>query len=184
MRGINRIENMFDVLNDLGSKYSDYIPKMSSEIVYHDPETLEQEMLAKSIVKKNDKSILLYMASLISIALFIYMIVNKGNITGIIIMFIFCGICVAMSIFNIKSKFEKTQIMIGKVADKHIVRNYERSTYRNRTAEVSVIPDGGEKIIYRNIRISIEDYEKVIEGSTVMVVNKGPYAGFMRDTMK
>lgn len=42
MSGINKLENLFNVLETSGTKYSDYKVESLSKIVYHDPETIER----------------------------------------------------------------------------------------------------------------------------------------------
>lgn len=189
MSRIDKTKNFFDMIGRAGAKYYDYTPKPLREIVYNDPETLEQESLANSIVKKNSKSIILYIATILVIATFIFAICNKSDMRATIMLFIMCIVFVVVSIKDIKAGFKKTQIMIGKVAYKHMETEHTSgsntsSIRRNEIPMVSVIPDGEEKIIYRDIRISKSDYYKVTEGSPVMVVNKGPYAGVIPDSMK
>jgi len=166
MRGINKVENMFNLLEMLSEKYSGYKVVPTSSIVYHDPETPEQEEKAKRISKKVLG--LYYLVSIAFLASAISSIIMDAPIWVIILLLIITTIFV---ISTLKTQFKKLQVMTGKA----VYKNKERKS--NNTGKyvyfISVIPDSGEKVIYRRIQVSENDYEQIKEGTPVMVVNKG-----------
>lgn len=185
MSGINRVKNMFDVLQKGAVKYADYRVQPLSEAEYHDPENVEQAEKAEKIEKMNNKKIpIVLMCTLLFCAIFIYIILTTTDWTGDVIMiaftlFIACALLIGFSIKMIKDKPKKVQVITGKAIYKDV-----RSHGRNRGYSylVSIIPDSGEKVIYRGIPISREDYERVTEGTPIMVVNKGPFACIIKDS--
>lgn len=185
MSGINRVKNMFDVLQKGAVKYADYKVQPLSEAEYHDPENVEQVEKAEKIEKMNNKKIpIILMCTLLFSAISIYIIWTTAEWTKEIIMialtmFIATALLIRFSIKMIKDKPKKVQVITGKAIYKD-TRSHSRN--RGYSYLVSIIPDSGEKVIYRKIPISREDYERVTEGTHIMVVNKGPFACIIKDS--
>ena len=169
MSRINRVSNMFDVLEKLSAKYPDYKPVASTQIVYHDPETPEQEEKAKKIAKGSLG--LYYIASIAFVITFIASIFAATEIWVVFLLFVLCVLIVGLTI---KNRFQKVQVITGKAVYKD--RDTVDGSMHRYTYHISVIPDGGEKVIYTKIQVSEQDYQQITEGTPVMIVNKGPKA--------
>lgn len=166
MSRIDKLNNMFEVLNNLAEKYPEYKTGDVNKIVFHDPENEEQAQKAKKIASSVQR--FLYLALIIFVATAVLMILAKTPIWATVLDI---AICIVIGIIAIKSQIQKVQIITVKA----IYKNRERMRNSNNSYMyfISVIPDNGEKVIYQRIQISEEDYQKVTEGTPVMIVNKG-----------
>lgn len=160
------IGDMFKELQDLQAKYSDYTPINSSAIPYHDPETPEQAARAKQV--KNGSTMWFLLFSVAFIVTLILAIVSHAETWAIVLLSV---ICLGIVACTIKVMVGRPMVVTGTVIYKHLDGTPNQpGTYQ---FYVSVIPDGAGKVIARNIKISRQDFDQVVEGTRVMVVKGG-----------
>ena len=158
---VEEIEKM----QELAVKYYDYRSGKATEIVYHDPETKEQEEKARAIQKKTSR--LIYIVTACFLLMLVLTIATEKELWKILLM---AAVTAVPSIFAVRAATRKLQVMTGKAVYKQ-AKVQDIATQR-KLYYVSVIPDSGEKVIYTLIQISKEDYEKVEEGTPVLVVDQ------------
>ena len=170
--GMQKIEDKFNILNELSSKYSDYQSLPASKIVYQDANNAEDEAKARKITRSYNIFLTIFVL-VFAITTVITFVVD----TGILVKILMITITIIVAYVLIKSTFTKPKVAYGMAIykDTHLVSS---GSFRNRRYiyYITFIPDNGEKVLYTNIQVSSKDYEQIQEGTRVMVVNKGPKA--------
>lgn len=169
MNRINKIQNLFDQIQEQSVKYNDYVPCSIENIPYRDPSTEEETLKAKKIANK-----LMLKLSLFSIALIASWVLSLYGTDRFLVKFLlFLMIIISLGI-TLKEMSKKLQVFTGIVVYKQIRVKDKKS--RSVQCTVSIVPENGEKVIYRGINISKKEYIRVTEGTRVLVVNKGVQA--------
>ena len=167
MEGLEKVKSKLNEMSELREQYADYKLAHISSAQFYDPETEEQKTKANKVVK----SVLAvyYMISVVFIASFIGAIFLS---TQIIVTVLIGLIMVFVVALTLGAQFKKVQIFKGKAVYKQarLVRVTSKRR-RNYTYVISVIPDSGEKVIYREIQVSKNDFDQIEEGTPVMVIN-------------
>ncbi len=148
----------------LPAEYAEYLQTIPKEIVFHDPENEEQAKIAAKVKMKTVA--FLVACSVVLWLLFIYVIASKNKF---IVIFLMGVVTAAFTLTAISVIRKKTQVVTGRAVIKTKQRRHgKRKSY---SYYVSVAVDEPEKAIYSNISVDKKDYEKIQEGSLILVVN-------------
>lgn len=171
--GFQKINDKFETLEQLQEKYKEYQRLPSSKIQYQDIEDPEHLKKAKNIASKYNLLI-----TIIALAFGLTTIGCFFTDTSILIKLLLCVITVTIVVVMCKTVFVKPKVAYG-------IAIYKDRTYYGDSARfnrptryyyyITFVPDG-EKTLFTRIKISMEDYNQIQEGTRVMVVNKGPMA--------
>lgn len=163
MKNLFEIAYNIDSVDELVGRYVGYTKRMAKEIEYHDPENEEQLAKAKAIHKRVLKGF-----SVITVAFLIFTILMAvtGNKLYLVAIMIICTLVLAVTTLRLMR--QKAQVTEGKVVLKHFDRKIgsKKKTYYFVTAAI----DYPEKVICTLIQISKADYEKVEEGTPILLV--------------
>ena len=155
---------------ELPLEYAEYLNTRPKEIVFHDPENEQQAKLAAKVKLKT--GLFLGGCSAVLLFLFVYVIVSKNTLLVISLMGL---ITFLFSAVFIQLLTKKTQVAIGRA----VIKIKQRKSY---SYFVSVAVDEPEKAIHANIPVSKSDYEKISEGTSIMIVNiSSPGKGVVLD---
>ena len=170
---IQKVTDKFDQLHELSERYSDYQRLPNSKIVYRDIENPEHLKKAKKITSKYNLFIIV-----IALVFGLTTVASFFSDTDLFIKLLLCAITVFLVALVCKSMFSKPKIAYG-------IAIYKDRTFYGGSARlgrperymyyITFVPDG-EKVLYTRIKVSMEDYNQIQEGTRVMVVNKGPKA--------
>lgn len=166
MGRIDKVNNFFEQIEELSIKYKDYTPYLANSIPYRDPSTPEEISKAKKVA--NCMILSLGFSSIVFIATFVGSLFCTDKLLVKLLLLV---VAIFLTGLTLKFMFGKLQVFTGIVV-------YKQSRGRRRKSEgvhykISVIPENGEKVIYREIMISSREYRRVTEGTRVLVVNKG-----------
>lgn len=163
MKNLFEIAYNIDSLNELAGRYVGYTKRMANEIEYHEPVNEEQLAKAKDVRKKPRLAFLAITVLFLIASIF-------GVVTGSELYFnlivIFCTIFLA--VMTIRLMREEIQVTEGNVVLKHYDRKI--GSKRKTAYYVTAAIDYPEKVICTRILISKADYEKVDEGSPILLV--------------
>lgn len=164
------INNFIDEVShfqDLNSQYAGYESRTSSQIEFYPPTDSFQEKKAKSVRIKDGVFLFIFTVIFGIVGILCLVAKEKQIFVGIICLLIalFTGRC-ALSTFT-----SGNLVMTGYVVYKHSRRGSGRN--KGRTYYVTVRPENGDYILYKDIQISKKDYHYVAEGSPVLVVKTG-----------
>ena len=160
---------------ELPLEYAEYLNTKPKEIVFHDPENEQQAKLAAKVKLKT--ALFLGGCSAVLLFLFVYVIVSKNTLLVISLMGL---ITFLFSAVFIQLLTKKTQVAIGRA----VIKIKQRRTGKRKSYSyfVSVAVDEPEKAIHANIPVSKSDYEKISEGTSIMIVNiSSPGKGVVLD---
>lgn len=163
----------FAKMEELMQKYlsEGYRLGSNSEMVYQDP---ENSIIAKEASRASRKPMIISIIVLIAMAAtFAAMIVTGSDIKWTIFMGV---VVVAIAIFvfkDIPGKSPKVMKATAIFKNKRFSGSLQDSARRTYTYFVTVIPESGEKIIFRDLQVSREDYEQIQEGTPILVVKGG-----------
>ena len=106
-----------------------------------------------------------------SIVMIVVFIISLFNAVENYVKVLTCVMMIIVLGITLKSMSKKLQVFTGIAVYKQIIRSdiHSKKVY----CTISIIPENGEKVIYRDINISKKEYNRVAEGTRVMVVNKG-----------
>lgn len=158
---------------EIPAEYSEYLCINPGKIAYHDPENEEQAAIATKMKMKQIAFFMIFDIPIIIIL--IYVIVTKNKLIVILLMALMAIISITQTIRVISKKLK---VVTGRavIKTKHYRHNKNYSYY------VAVAVDEPEKTIYPNISISKSDYEKIQEGTKIMIVNiSSPGSGVVLD---
>lgn len=160
-------ESKMNEMSALSQKYIDYRPVNPSEVRYRDVQNdFEKEMASKVA---NGVTWLIAIVGIAFTASGILGVSTGKTALGIIIILMGLGI----SIYGIITAMSKVQVAYGRAVWKNFRYNNTSGARRTKMYFASVIIDEPEKIIVRDIQTSKEDYEKIIEGTPMMIIKKG-----------
>lgn len=166
MSRIDKVNNFFDQIEELSNKYKDYTPYLTNSIPYHDPSTQEEISKAKKVANRMTLSLGFY--SMVFSATFVSSLFCTDKLWVKLLLLVLAIYLVGLTL---KWKFGRLQVFTGRVVYKQTV-GYRRKS-EGVHYKISVIPENGEKVIYRGVLISSREYKMVTEGTRVLVVNKG-----------
>ena len=164
-------ENLLNLqkLNELPAKYVGYKSVLPSQFEYHNIENGEQEKIAKEI--GNQKLLIIAIATIAFGASSLLAFITENTVLGIVILLI-TAVLLYLLISTITSK---PKVAFGKAVWKNW--DYARTNGRignNKIYYVSVINDDGpEKLICSRIQTTKADYDRIEEGTPILVIKKG-----------
>ena len=168
------VDNMFEELETLSAKYSDYQGLPASKIEYGEARNQDDYQRAKKISKNYDIFIIIFFV--------IFAATTVGSFftdAGFLVRALLIACTGIVGYVLAKTLFKETKVAYGKAIYKqkrlagHIGT---RRSARGYIYLITFIPDNGEKKLYTGVQISKREYEQIEEGTPVMVVNKGPRA--------
>ena len=170
------LENMVSAVSNMqevSAKYADHESKNASQIVYHEPADAKQASIAAAVRRKT--AALFIVGAVVFTAFTVFAFVTGQSITAALVMAVLSAVLI-FTVFRILSG--TPQVMTGIAVFKYERIGSGSGTGKNtaRTYLISVKPDSGERVIYKNIQISQKDYAKVAEGTPVLVVKTGATA--------
>lgn len=153
-----------DMKLKIPAEYAEYLHTQPEEIVYYDPENDEQAAIASKVKMKT--AAFLVICSIVLLLLFIYVIATKNKLFVIVVMGLMVAIFTSTAIRVIR---RKTQVVTGRA----VVKTKQRKSGKKKTYYyyVAVAVDQPVKTIYSQIPVSESDYEKIQEGTPIMIVN-------------
>lgn len=172
MSGFEELQAQINEMQQLQIKYEKmgYVLGNESQIKYQDPENDEQRSKARKSYGKN--AAITGIVTVLFLAVFIAMIVTHSKIGPTILVGLICGLLIYLFVKDLPKKH--VQIMKATAIYKYQRMSHSgSSSHRTYTYFISVIPQDGEKLIFRDIQVSSEDYYKIEEGTPVMVVKGG-----------
>lgn len=155
-----------DMMLKLPAKYSEYLRAEPEEIVFHDPENDEQAKIASKTKRKAVTWISI--SDIVLLLIFIYVIVTKNKF---IVIFLMGAITFAFMAVTTKIIKTKVQVAIGKAVIKIKQREFDKK--KTYYYYVAVAVDEPKKAIYSRIQVSKKDFEKIHEGTPIMIINLG-----------
>lgn len=169
MNGFNNLSSNMNEMQNASARYADHQQKHANDIVYREPMNNEESSKAK---KMSAKLALVTggMTALFALITLGTIIGGKG-MKGALLMAVLTAV---LGFLTYKTISTKPQVMTGIVVFKG-EHSTGKATGKNtsRTYYVSVKPDSGEMVIYKDIRISYAEYNKVSEGTHVLVAKTG-----------
>lgn len=167
------VDNMFEELETLSAKYSDYQGLQASQIEYEDARNQDDYQRAKKISKNYDIFIIIFFV--------IFAATTVGSFftdAGFLVRALLIVCTGVVGYVLAKSLFKETKVAYGKAIykQKRLARHSGTRSARGYIYLITFIPDNGEKKLYTGVQISKREYEQIEEGTPVMVVNKGPRA--------
>ena len=170
---MDRFNDMMDNLKELQAEYADYRPVRVQDLPFKEPETEEQKAKAKQLSKTSNGLLIgIFMAF---IATLVFAIVTHASISGIILVGV---LCVLIGFIVYKQFSQKVMVSTGKAIFKKSVR---KSGRRYHLYYITFVPDGSEKVLSTRVLVSAEDYSKIVEGTRVMVINRGSHACILNE---
>ena len=163
-----RFENINQQMSDIKEaleKYPDY-KSGGTNIVYHEPENEKQLETAKKVMRRNLGFMVIF--TLAFVAFFVLTIATGKELSAILLM---GGLTCIPFIFLIPQLKQKPMVMTGVAV--HKMWRGKRNQKGSRVYYVSVATEIPEKLIYTSIQIPKSDYNKVMIGTPVIVVNCG-----------
>lgn len=164
-----------NMMLEIPAEYAEYIRVQPGELVFHDPENDEQ---AAIVAKMKSETVSFFaIVDVLFLLIFICIIVSVNKFMVIFLM----GLLTALfMIETVRVVRRKLQVVTGRAVIKMKKRRHDkRSTY---LYYVAVAVDQPEKAIYSGISVSKEDYDKIQEGTPIMIVNiSSPGKGVVLD---
>ena len=165
--------DMFEEANErleemraLSQKYIEYKPVMPSQVKYRDIQNDAERQLVGDVVNSTTK--LIAIVGLAFLATGIFALCTKKIVLGIIVSLIGAGIC----IFAINTGMSKPKVAFGRAVFKQF--RYQRFPVESsKMFYASVIIDEPEKIIVRDVQTSRRDYDRIVEGTPMILIKKG-----------
>ena len=156
-------------LKDLQAKYADYKSVLPSQFEYHDIENEEQEKIAKKI--GNQKLLITAIATIAFGASSLLAFITGNTVLAIIILLI----TVVLLFVLISTLTSKPKVAYGKAVWKSWDYTHTNgSMSKNKIYYVSVINDNGpEKLVCTRIQTTKVDYDRIEEGTPILVIKKG-----------
>ncbi|MBR2240785.1 MAG: hypothetical protein IJ890_05350 [Clostridia bacterium] len=166
---INENLSNLQKLNELPAKYADYKSVLPSQFEYHNIENEEQEKIAKEI--GNQKLLIIAIATIAFGASSLLAFITEKTVLAIVILLI-TAVLLYLLISTITSK---PKVAFGKAVWKNW--DYAHTNGRmgnNKIYYVSVINDDGpEKLVCSRIQTTKADYDRIEEGTPILVIKKG-----------
>ena len=170
-------------LSQLAAQYIDYEPLEAKDIVYYEPQNEEQHLWVQETIKDmirtrtREKITLALMFGVFAavICLIFFTELLKGEDMKAVC---FLGLTAAVFIFivvrallTLPKNITTASFMTGTV----VFKNSKRTGNDSRQLYISIIPDSGEKVIYRNVYTANKYYRRISEGTRVVVIRAGAY---------
>lgn len=167
---IERIEDFIGGLAEVSERYSSYKEVNPSEIEYHEPANEAQRKAASTC--KNGAGPLIAIVGLGFLASGIFMMVNSTYFAmGIVI----CLISIGILIFAGRTIFSKPVTAECRAVWKQMRYTSRGSSgRRSRSYYVTVVFDHPEKLLCKLVQTTKADYEKIEEGTPVLLIKTGP----------
>ncbi len=165
MKVVEELKNKMEELQEISSRYTDYKVVLPSKIKYKNIENEKQEELVKNYLKS--PTLVIIVATIaFSLTALLSFLLGKTTI-GII-----SAICTLPLIyFTITTICNKPQIAFGKaVWKKEEYSNFNSPTIKMYYVYVAIEE---EKVILQHIQTTKKDYEKIEEGTKIMIIKKG-----------
>ncbi len=169
----NLLENNMQL--KLPMEYAEYLQNGPAEIVFRDPANEAQEKLARKTKIKS--AVWLVCCSILLWLLSIYVIAGKKELLVIVLM---CLITLLFTGATLRLLCTKTQVAIGRAVIKTKHRRHgKRKSY---SYYVAVAVDEPRKAIHGQISVSRSVYNKIEEGTPIMILNiSSPGTGVVID---
>ena len=163
MRNLFEIAYNVDSVHELVGRYVGYTKRNANELEYHEPENDEQLAKAKAVRKRVLTGFSAITAAFLIFTVLMAVTGNKLYLVAIMVI----GTLV-LAFMTLRLMRQTAQVTEGKVVLKHYDRKLgsKKKTYYFVTAAI----DYPEKVICTRIPISKADYEKVKEGSPILLV--------------
>lgn len=163
---MDQINDYMENLQAAAARYAAYREVKPSQLDYHDPENELQEKLTKS----TDTSMFVIAAVGGFFVLAGLLGIFGGNpVAGIIIGAI--GLAVLGFFFFITKS--KAQVIEGRAAYKQIRYSRRNGNHRSETYCVTVAFESPEKMVVPLIQTTHSDYNKIEEGTPVLLIKRG-----------
>lgn len=153
-----------DMKLEIPVEYAEYIRIQPGKIVYHDPENNEQAAIAARMKIKT--AAWLMIGDILLLLIFGYVIATKNTFVVISLMGVLTALFIAETA---RVLCRKPQVVTGRA----VVKTKQRKQGKKRIYSyyTAVAVDEPEKTIYPRIPVSKADYDKIQEGTPIMVVN-------------
>ncbi|MBO5610143.1 MAG: hypothetical protein J5929_07240 [Eubacterium sp.] len=161
-----KIDDKLNELNALSQKYVDYKPVMPSQVKYRAIQNDAEKQLVSGIV--NGTTWLIAIVGLAFLVTGIFAIFTGKMVLGIIIALMGVGI----GIFGLITAMSKVEVAFGRAVWKHF--KYQRFPVESsKMFFASIIIDEPEKIIVRDVQTTREDFDRIVEGTPMILIKKG-----------
>ena len=158
-----RMQSQMENLQELMEKYHEYRMVQVSEVAFHPPINAEQKKMAERVKLKNNLLAIFFI--LASLFFFVLTIVKGMGLIAVLSVAFFACIMIGISAFVLATPL---LVVTGKAIYKDFEKSHDSTT--RRRYYLTVIPDGEEKVLFRRVSVSKADYEKIGEGTPVLVV--------------
>ena len=168
MDGFEKVSEFMGNMEDTALRYSEYKSVAVSSLDYHEVESEEQLGRIKKAGRKNSLVIVVVLVAFLLTGVF--SIIKAEYAIGVVLI-LFSGLLVFLYLPGV---FKKPMIKKGKAVWKQTrhTGSRHRNGY-NRTYYVTVAFEKPEKMLCQLVQTSKEDYEKISEGTPVILVKKG-----------
>lgn len=159
---------------EIPAEYAEYIRIHPGKIVYHDPENDEQAAIAAKMKMKT--AVWLTIGDVLLMIIFVYVIATKNTFIVIFLM----GLLTALFMTETaRVMCRKLQVATGRAVIK--TKQRKQDSKKIYSYYVAVAVDEPEKAIYSRIPVSKADYDKIQEGTPIIIVNISSGKGAVLD---
>ena len=173
MSGFDNLAAGMEHLQEVSAKYADHQQKNAADIVYR--KAVSDAEAARALKMKRKLAAITGAATALFGLLTIVTIAGKKGVGGIVIM---AALTLLLGFITYKSLSGEPQVMTGVAVFKQEHKGSGGGAGKRtaRIYSVAVKPDSGERVIYKGIRVSYAEYNKISEGTPVLVVKTGTTA--------
>ncbi len=166
---LGKIGMMLNEISEVSARYSDYREVVPSKIDYHEPENEMQEKVAKKC--RAGAGPLIATVGAVFLAAGIFMAVKSGPLVfGIIISLLGAGILV----FAGMTLLSRPMVAECRAVWKQVRYTSKSSGGRSKTYHVTVVIEHPEKLLCKLVQTTKADYDRIEEGTEVLLVKTGP----------
>mgnify|MGYP003315314466 CR=1 FL=1 len=168
MNGFEKVSEFMENMQDTANKYVEYQRVEPENIVYHEITDERQLELVKKAVNKSSFVVIAVLIAFLATG--IYSICTGGILAGGMLL-VFTALLVY---FFIPGVISKPVVKEGKAIWKQTRRSGTDNNRKNKyTYYVTIIFEEPSKMLCQLIQTNKEDYEKIEEGTSVLLIKKG-----------
>lgn len=168
MKNIDDLNNKINNLKDAATKYYGYPEGEFQDMPFYEPDTEELSEKAEKLRKKTLKGVYLFTG--VFLLFLIIGIISGASFKGILIMSVLTAIMIVVCICMTRKKAE---IAIGTAVFKYDEGNVGT---KQKRYYVSIIVEG---VIYTRLPIRRNDYDKVEEGTQILIEKVSGWASVL-----